>query len=135
MRSSRATPKSRRPMPKFTPAPAPLIQLFERSTAGSGVELRKMFGYPAAFSQGNMFAGLFRDSMILRLSEEDRAALARRHHALPFEPMPGRAMREYLVVPPQLLRSSADLDRWIKKAQAYARSLPPKRKRSKRASS
>ena len=32
-----------------------------------GVEQRKMFGYPALFVRGNMFAGLVRDTMILRL--------------------------------------------------------------------
>lgn len=30
-----------------------------------GVEQRKMFGYPAVFVNGNMFAGLARDKMIL----------------------------------------------------------------------
>jgi hypothetical protein len=41
-----------------------------------------------------MFAGLFEDDFIIRLPPEDRQALQADHGARPFEPMPGRAMRE-----------------------------------------
>ena len=34
------------------------------------VERRKMFGYPAAFVGGNLFMGLHREALILRLSEK-----------------------------------------------------------------
>ena len=85
-----------------------------------------MFGYPAAFVRGHMFAGLFQDSMILRLSAEDRADCSGRLGAQPFEPMPGRPMREYLTVPPAMLESPAELERWVGKAFAYAGSLPAK---------
>ncbi len=85
-----------------------------------------MFGYPAAFFRGNMFAGLFQDSMFLRLSPEHRAALCAHRGARPFEPMAGRPMREYVVVPPAILASENQLREWLEKARAYAASLPPK---------
>lgn len=31
-----------------------------------------MFGYPACFVNGHIFMGLYREDMIVRLSEEDR---------------------------------------------------------------
>ena len=116
-------------MPKWRPAPDALVRRFAGAMADvPGAQVRKMFGYPAAFVHGHMFAGLFQDAMILRLSAEDRADLSRRPGAKPFEPMPGRPMREYLVVPPKMLDSPSELQHWITKALAYAGSLPPKRR-------
>ncbi|MCK7500271.1 MAG: TfoX/Sxy family protein [Comamonadaceae bacterium] len=40
--------------------------------AGIPHEKKKMFGCPAFFAQGNMFAGVYRSSIFLRLGEEDR---------------------------------------------------------------
>ena len=117
----------KRQMPQFTKAPESLVALFARATAAMpGVEPRKMFGYPAAFVNGNMFSGLFQSSMVLRLSESDRARCAREFGAKPFEPMPGRPMREYVAVPEALLRSPKLLDAWLHKSHGHAAALPPK---------
>jgi TfoX/Sxy family transcriptional regulator of competence genes len=123
-----ARPKSRK-MPAFTRPPAALVETFQRAIGElPDVQPRPMFGYPAAFTRTQMFASLFQDKMILRLSEADRAALAR-DGARPFEPMPGRPMREYVVVPDAVRASPATLRAWLTKAHAYAASLPPKKKR------
>ena len=45
--------------------------------AGPDVEIKPMFGNLGAFVHGNMFAGLFGSDVGVRLSDEDRAALAR----------------------------------------------------------
>lgn len=115
-------------MPKWTPAPESLVRIFEKAmkSVPEG-QLRKTFGYPSATLNGNMFTGLHNDKMILRLSEPDRAALARLGGS-PFEPMPGRPMKEYVVVPESILKSEAQLDAWLQKALAYSKTLPPKTK-------
>jgi TfoX/Sxy family transcriptional regulator of competence genes len=119
------SPKKRE-MPKFTKAPQALVALFGGAVAGlPDVEARTMFGYPAAFVNGNMFACLFRSSMMLRLSEKER----RESGAKQFEPMPGRPMREYVEVPGEVLGSPKLLDAWLRKGHAYAASLPAKRNR------
>jgi len=116
-------------MPAFTKPPSALVDVFRRAVVDlPDVQPRQMFGYPAAFTKSQMFASLFQDQMIVRLSEPDRQAAAR-DGAQPFEPMPGRPMREYVVVPDRVRESSSDLRAWLEKAHAYARSLPPKRKR------
>ena len=46
-----------------------LIDLFESVMPGPPAVQRKMFGYPAGFVNGNMFMGLFQESMILRLPD------------------------------------------------------------------
>ena len=91
-----------------------------------GAETRKMFGYPAAFYNGQMFAGLFQESMFLRLGSDDRAAFLALPGSHVFAPMAGRPMREYVVVPEAMLAAPADLAPWLDRALAYAAALPPK---------
>ena len=120
-----------RKMPAFTKPPAALVDVFQRAVAElPNVQSRQMFGYPAAFTKTQMFASLFQDEMIVRLSDADREA-ARRDGARPFEPMPGRPMREYVVVP-EAAREPSTLRAWLAKAHTYAASLPPKKKKSPR---
>ncbi len=79
------TDKPKRAMPAFTKAPEGMVEKFERAMKDFPmVTQRKMFGYPAAFVNGNMFAGLFQQEMFLRLSDEDRAAIRKEmaHHSL-----------------------------------------------------
>ncbi len=119
-------------MPKFTPSPDALVEQFIGAIgAFPEAELRKMIGYPAAFVNGQMFASLFGDNMILRLSSQDRALISKKG-ARPFEPVSGRVMREYMTVPDSMLKSSRQLNAWLGKSIDYARSLPPKSPRSRK---
>ncbi|MGE5265341.1 MAG: TfoX/Sxy family protein [Acidobacteriota bacterium] len=119
-------------MPNFEPAPEELVHTFADAMKDFPMATqRKMFGYPAAFVNGNMFAGLFQDAMFLRLSDEDRAAFRSEYSARLFEPMPGRPMRGYVLVPRFVLKSPKLLKAWTSKAMEYTGSLPPKASRSK----
>jgi TfoX/Sxy family transcriptional regulator of competence genes len=121
------TPKKSKPMPKWRPSPPELVKFFEKALKPfSEIQTRKMFGYPVAFVKGHMFAGLHQDNMILRLSGDDRTGFLQQDGAKIFEPLPGRFMREYVLVPASMLRSAKPLDAWLKKAWTNARSLPPK---------
>ena len=111
---------------KWRKAPQQLIDIFEAVAPSPLAKLRKMFGYPAAFVNGNMFMGLFQEHMILRLPEADRVELLKIKDAMIFEPMPGRPMREYVVVPPVLVASHKELGPWVKKALQYGETLKPK---------
>jgi TfoX/Sxy family transcriptional regulator of competence genes len=93
------------------------------------VERRKMFGYPVAFANGHMFLGLHENRMILRLGEKERDRFIASFDATIFEPMAGRPMREYVVVPEQLLGDLGGLQSWCDRALDYALSLPPKAKK------
>ena len=90
------------------------------------VERRKMFGYPCAFAGGYMFAGLHEANLIVRLPEDERAAMLTIEGARIFEPMAGRPMREYVAVPPALLAEPEALRAWLEKALDYALTLPPR---------
>ena len=52
-------------------------------------------GWPCCFVNGNLFAGLHKQSMIFRLSEKDLATFLKQEGAAEFEPMPGRKMKGY----------------------------------------
>ena len=120
--------------PKFTRAPDALVRAFENAMKNWPMaERRKMFGYPTAFINAQMFAGLFRDRMFLRLSETDRIKFMAEHATGPFEPVPGRPMKEYVLVPRDMLKSPRELKAWIARAMAFAASLPPKTKRARQA--
>ncbi len=107
-------------------APPGLVKTFEEVIATvPGGEPRKMFGYPAAFVNGQMFTGVFQDRLFVRLPESGRTELAKQGGKA-FEPMPGRPMREYAEVPPSVLRSKAALAGWVRRAFDYAAALPPK---------
>lgn len=125
-----AKPKSKpsRTMPRFAPAPdwikeqfAALISHFPE------IESRKMFGYPAGFVNGQMTICVFGDRLMLRLSESDRAAFLKQPGTKLFEPMPGRPMREYVEIPPDLMKKETDLRKWIKKGIGYTKTLPLKK--------
>ncbi len=111
---------------------AELTARFDRLLpAGGTIERRKMFGYPAAFVNGNLFAGLHQESLVLKLAEKDRRVLAEEHGASRFEPMPGRPMGAFMMVPPDLLADTRAVGAWIEKARAYVASLPPKQAKAK----
>src|SRR5579871_2619549 len=105
-----------------------LVKTFESVVPGPPAVARKMFGFPAALVNGNMFMGLHQEDMVLRLPEESRAELLKTSGARIFEPMPGRPMREYVVVPPSLLADRKKLAPWVAKALEYGATLKPKAK-------
>src|SRR5688500_18590831 len=117
------TPMSSGPWRK---APAGLVERFEAAVAGiEGLEKRQMFGYPAAFIGGNMTAGLHQESFLVRLPEAERTERLAAGWSV-FEPMPGRPMREYLALPPKVVEDADETRRWVERAAAYVRTLPPK---------
>ena len=93
---------------------------------------RQMFGYPCVFVNGNMFMGLFADKMFVRLPEDSRAELMGIGGST-FEPMPGRPMRDYVVIPEEILAKPAELKAWAVKALRYGSSLPAKKKKAAKA--
>ena len=118
---------------KWTKSPQQLIELFDDILLESeGVDKRKMFGYPCAFKHGNMFMGLHRENMFLRLSKEDREIFLELGQARQFEPIPRRVMREYVVIPTWMLKNVKELKEWITKSLSYVSSLPPKKRKKRK---
>lgn len=92
------------------------------------IQTRPMFGNLAAVVNGNMFLALFGSEVAVRLSDEDRAKLLQEAGASPFEPMPGRAMKEYVVLPEAWRKSRKKAEEWVGRSFAWASQMPPKKK-------
>lgn len=96
------------------------------------VERRKMFGGLSLFINGHMFAGVHGRKIVLRLGEAERADAQAEAGTLPFEPMPGRVMKEYVVVPEPVWSSPEALEEWMRRSVEYVGALPPKEPKPKK---
>jgi TfoX-like protein len=118
---------AKREMPSFDKSPGALVERFasvlERYPEA---ERRQMFGYPAAFVGGNMATGLFRDTWVVRLPA-DEIGPAKAAGAQGFEPMPGKPMKAFVVIPAADVNDDAAISSWVERGLALARSMPPKK--------
>ena len=86
-----------------------------------------MFGGLAFLVNGNMsVAASGQGGLLVRVDPEDTDALIDKPHAQPFE-MRGRPMDGWLRVDAEGVRTKRQLEPWVRRGVAYARSLPPKR--------
>ena len=91
-----------------------------------GLTEQKMFGGLAFLINGNMsVSASSQGGLLLRVDPAETDALAGRPHAQPFE-MRGRAMQGWLRVDAEGVRTKRELQRWVARGVAYARSLAPK---------
>jgi TfoX/Sxy family transcriptional regulator of competence genes len=80
-----------------------LLDLLEETLEGVDFERRKMFGQWALFLRGHMFAGIFQDAIFVRINPDEQDEVRQLSDEVEqFEPLKGRAMREYLVLPPAI---------------------------------
>ncbi len=89
-------------------------------------ERRKMFGYPCSFANGHLYAGLHQQNVIVRLGGDVRARFEAAHGKRPFEPMPGRSMKDFVVLTDADAADAARMRPWISEAFAQALALAPK---------
>jgi TfoX/Sxy family transcriptional regulator of competence genes len=88
---------------------------------------KQMFGGLAFLVAGNMSVSASgQGGLLVRVQPEDTDALVGKPHAGPFE-MRGRAMQGWLRVDAEGVRTKRQLEPWVRRGVAYARSLPPKR--------
>ena len=88
-----------------------------------GVSRSKMFGMSSVKVNGKAFAGLSGGTMTFKLGSEARQQALAIEGAKLFEPMAGRAMKEWVAVPPE------QSEHWLELAEAalkYVRSLAEK---------
>ena len=74
---------------------------------------------------GNMCAGTWKDSLIVRLEREKHDETLAEPHTKPAD-IAGRTMRGRAIVEPAGIASEDDLETWVARAADYAASLPAK---------
>jgi hypothetical protein len=92
----------------------------------AGLTEKKMFGGLAFLIGGNMaVAASGQGGLLVHVAAEDTEALLGEPHARPME-MRGREMQGWLRVADEGVRADSELEPWVRRGVAYARSLPPK---------
>jgi TfoX/Sxy family transcriptional regulator of competence genes len=91
-----------------------------------GVTEKRMFGGLAFLLDGRMSVAVSgRGGLMVRCDPAETEALREKPHAGPFE-MRGRAVDGWLRIEEEGVRTKRQLERWVARGAAYARSLPPK---------
>lgn len=97
----------------------------ERLGGEDRVNEKAMFGGLAFLLSGNMAVGITGDELMVRVGPDATDDALGRPHARPFD-MTGRPMRGWILVAAGGVREERDLDDWVARGVAFARSLPPK---------
>jgi TfoX/Sxy family transcriptional regulator of competence genes len=98
----------------------------ELIAAEEGVTEKKMFGGLAFLVGGNMsVAASGQGGLLVRVDPAESDALQAKPHVGPME-MRGRTMDGWLRVAPDGVRTKRQLEPWVRRGVAYARSLPAK---------
>jgi len=115
---------------KWRKSPDALVQAFDHCLPiVAGVQRKAMFGYPCASMNGHLFCGLHQEGIIVHLPDARRDALVAEGAKL-FEPLPGQAMKEFVVVPTEMVEDRERLRALLEEALAYASSLAPEAKKA-----
>ncbi|HST55071.1 MAG TPA: TfoX/Sxy family protein [Solirubrobacteraceae bacterium] len=98
----------------------------ELIAAEPGVTEKRMFGGLSFLIGGHMSVSVSgRGGLMLRCDPADTEELRRKPHTGPLE-MRGRVLDGWLRIDVEGVRTKRQLERWVARGVAYARSLPPK---------
>lgn len=86
---------------------------------------RRMFGSVCFMIHGNMCAGTWNGSLIVRLDKKDYDTTLAEPYTSPAN-MNGRVMRGWALVEPAGIASDNQLAAWLGRAAKFTSSLPPK---------
>ena len=90
-----------------------------------GFSEKPMFGGVCFMINGNMCAGTWKGSLIVRLGKESHEATLAEPHTKPAD-MAGRVMKGWALVEPAGIETEEALKSWVRRAAKFAGSLPPK---------
>jgi TfoX/Sxy family transcriptional regulator of competence genes len=86
---------------------------------------RKMFGGVCHLINGNMFCGVHKDSLILRLGEKTAGEAMTAAHVREFD-ITGKPMKGWVMVAERGYKGDKELKDWLAKAKKFAKTLPAK---------
>lgn len=86
---------------------------------------KKMFGGVCHLLRGNMFCGVYKDFLILRLGEENAKEAMKLPSVRPFD-ITGRPMKGWVMVDKGGFETEEALKQWLEKAKEFASGLPAK---------
>ena len=90
-------------------------------------EERKMFGGIGFLLNGNLLVGVWKESLVVRLGEEEGEEALKEPHVKEFD-ITGRPMRNWVLVGPEGVQDDEQLSAWIQRAVKFVGALPAKDK-------
>jgi len=101
------------------------LVLYEKLVATDPQIERKGDTVPYTSLNGHMFSYINEDSVVLRLSEEDKKAFEKKHKTGPVISY-GVIKKDFVLVPESLLKNTKELKKYFDLSIAYTKSLKPK---------
>ena len=92
----------------------------------SDADEKRMFGGIAFLVAGNMACGVMGDELMVRVGPELAPTLVETEDGARAMDMKGRPMRGWVLVAPEATADDRDLERWVRRGEEFASSLPPK---------
>lgn len=86
-------------MPKVGPKTVERFEALAEDLVARGARRSQMFGMPVLKAGDKVFAGTFGDAMTFKLGPEDLETARTLSGVEAFEPMKGRPMKEWVLVP------------------------------------
>jgi TfoX/Sxy family transcriptional regulator of competence genes len=95
------------------------------ASAWKNTDDKKMFGGICHLMNGNMFCGVYKDFLILRLGEQAAQSALRKPHVRPFD-ITGRPMKGWVMVASEGFKTEKALKTWLIAAKEFVLTLPAK---------
>ena len=86
---------------------------------------KKMFGGVCHLINGNMFSGVHKDWLILRLGEKTSKEALASPRVRPFD-ITGKPMKGWVMVAANGYKNDRDLKNWLEKSKKFVKTLPAK---------
>lgn len=90
-----------------------------------GTDDKKMFGGVCYLLDGNMFCGVYKDLLILRLGQDRSEEVLKQPFARPFD-ITGKKMKGWVMLAAEGFKSDDELRAWLTEAKTFAKTLPKK---------
>ncbi len=90
-----------------------------------GIEEKTLFGCFCLLLNGNVLVGVWKNSLIVRLGNEQGEDALLEPHVRPFD-ITGKAMKGWVVVAPDGIEDDGQLKGWIQRAVKFVGKLPGK---------
>jgi TfoX/Sxy family transcriptional regulator of competence genes len=90
-----------------------------------GLQEREMFGEIGFLLKGNMYVGVWKDSLIARIGPAHYSAALGQPHVAQFD-ITGRPMNGWVLIGPEGIDDEPALRRWIYQAVEFVSTLPAK---------
>ena len=112
-KARKATKQTKSPsMPKAGPKTVARFDRLAEIFVARGATRSQMFGMPVLKAGDKVFAGTFGDAMTFKLGPNDLERARALPGVQPFEPMKGRPMKEWVLVPLAHATRWSDLAEW-----------------------